>query len=68
MQERTEDIIPVERAGTLAGLIQERQCRTPKRPAYRYFDKPTETWRTLDWPCSCATVQNGWPSIWPHTI
>ena len=68
MQERTDDIIPVERAGTLAGLFQERQRRTPERPAYRYFDKPTEAWRALDWPCNCATVPNGWPSIWPRTI
>ncbi|MBI5040667.1 MAG: long-chain fatty acid--CoA ligase [Gammaproteobacteria bacterium] len=56
MQERTEDIIPVERAGTLAGLFQERLRRTPHHPAYRYFDKQTETWRALDWAAMGAQV------------
>lgn len=56
MQERTEDIIPVERAGTLAGLFQERLRRTPQRPAYRYCDKSTETWIVLDWAAMGAQV------------
>ncbi|MBU1193119.1 MAG: long-chain fatty acid--CoA ligase [Gammaproteobacteria bacterium] len=49
MQERTEDIIPVEVAGTLAGLFQERLRRSPSSPAYRYFDKQTEQWCEINW-------------------
>lgn len=49
MQDRSEDIIPVEVAGTLAGLFQERLRRSPSRPAYRYFDKQTEQWCENDW-------------------
>lgn len=49
MQERTEDIIPVEVAGTLAGLFQERLRRSPACPAYRYFDKQTEQWCEINW-------------------
>ncbi len=49
MEDRTEDIIPVEAAGTLAGLFQERVRRSPGRPAYRWFDKAEGAWREIDW-------------------
>lgn len=49
MHDWTEDIIPVEIAGTLAGLFQERVRRSPDRPAYRWFDRRSGQWRELDW-------------------
>ena len=49
MQNRTEDLIPVEVAGTLAGLFQERLRRSPSCPAYRYFDNQSKQWCEIDW-------------------
>lgn len=49
MHDWTEDIIPVETAGTLAGLFQERVRRSPDRPAYRWFDRRGGQWQMLDW-------------------
>lgn len=45
----TEDSIPVEVAGTLAGLFQERLRRTPHDAAYRQFDRDSATWVDFDW-------------------
>ncbi|HEY9198369.1 MAG TPA: AMP-binding protein, partial [Gammaproteobacteria bacterium] len=49
MQDWTEDLIPVETAGTLPGLFRERVRRSPQRPAYRWFERSSGQWRTLDW-------------------
>ncbi len=49
MQDRTEDIIPVEVAETLGGLFQERLRHSPSRPAYRYFDNQAEQWCEINW-------------------
>jgi long-chain acyl-CoA synthetase len=49
MQDWTEDIIPAETAGTLAGLFRERVRRSPRRPAYRWFDRRSGQWAGIDW-------------------
>jgi long-chain acyl-CoA synthetase len=45
----SEDLISVERAGTLDGLFHQRLHRSPDRPAYQWFDRGAETWRQLTW-------------------
>ena len=56
MHDWTEDIIPVETAGTLAGLFQERVRRSPERPACRWFDRRSGEWQALDWRGMAAQV------------
>src|SRR3954447_8060622 len=48
-QDVLSDVIPVEVAGTLDGLFQERVRRSPERIAYRDYDRSTGTWRNLTW-------------------
>jgi len=45
----TEDVIPVETAGTLDGLFRERVRRTPDGVAYRHFEKSEKAWRETSW-------------------
>lgn len=56
MQDWTEDIIPVETAGTLAGLFWERVRRSPERPAYRWHDRRSGQWQSIDWRGMAAQV------------
>ena len=49
MQDNPMDIIPMEVAGTLAGLFSERVRRSPQRVAYRDFDPSGEKWRDRTW-------------------
>jgi len=44
----SEDLISVERAGTLDGLFLQRVRRSPTRIAYRYFERD-RGWQQLDW-------------------
>ncbi len=44
-----EDLITVEAAGTLDGLLHERVRRTPDALAYRDFDRRAKAWRDIDW-------------------
>lgn len=48
-QRNSTDIIPVEIAGTLDGLFRERVRRSPKRVAYRDYDRSSGKWRDLTW-------------------
>ncbi len=48
MSRWSEDLISVERAGTLDGLFFQRFRRSPDRVAYRYHDR-TEGWKQLTW-------------------
>ncbi len=43
------NIIPVEEAGTLYGLLRARTARTPDAVAYRQFDKAADGWVGLTW-------------------
>ncbi len=43
------DLIPVETARTLAGLLAERARRSPHAPAYRWFDREAGHWHELTW-------------------
>jgi len=45
----SEDIIPVEAAGTLAGLFRERVRRTPEQIAYKHYDTATQAWLDTRW-------------------
>jgi long-chain acyl-CoA synthetase len=45
----TEDIISVEQAGTLDGLMYQRVSRTPDALAYRSYDAETKCWRDTSW-------------------
>jgi long-chain acyl-CoA synthetase len=45
----TEDIISVEQARTLDGLMWHRVRRSPATLAYRSFDAQTRTWRDTSW-------------------
>ncbi len=45
----TEDIISVEQAGTLDGLMFQRVRRTPDVLAYRSYDADTKRWRDTSW-------------------
>jgi len=49
MQDLQEDLINVETAVTLDGLFHERVRRCPEATAYRYFDKPSRSWRDVSW-------------------
>ena len=49
MQDKPMDIIPMEVAGTLAGLFSERVRRSPQRVAYRDFEPSGEKWRDRTW-------------------
>jgi len=45
----TEDIISIEAAGTLDGLMYQRVRRTPDLLAYRSYDAQTGHWRDTSW-------------------
>jgi long-chain acyl-CoA synthetase len=45
----TEDIISVEQAGTLDGLMYQRVSRTPDALAYRSYDAEAKRWRDTSW-------------------
>ena len=45
----TEDIISIEAAGTLDGLMYQRVRRTPDAMAYRSYDAETKHWRDTSW-------------------
>jgi long-chain acyl-CoA synthetase len=45
----TEDIISVEQAGTLDGLLLQRIRRTPEGLAYRSYDAQSRSWRDTQW-------------------
>ncbi len=48
MSQWSEDLISVERAGTLDGLFLQRVRRSPTRTAYRYYER-NRGWQQLDW-------------------
>ncbi|MGE5155092.1 MAG: AMP-dependent synthetase/ligase [Bdellovibrio bacteriovorus] len=48
MSQWSEDLIAVERAGTLDGLFLQRVRRSPDRVAYRYHERDAG-WRSLTW-------------------
>ena len=48
MSRWSEDLISVERAGTLDGLFLQRVRRSPGRVAYRFCDRD-RGWQQLDW-------------------
>ena len=52
----SEDLISVERARTLDGLFFQRAQRTSDRPAYQWFDRAADDWRTLTWGQTRAQV------------
>jgi long-chain acyl-CoA synthetase len=45
----TEDIISIEAAGTLDGLMYQRVRRTPDALAYRSYDPATKHWHDTSW-------------------
>ncbi|MCG7872916.1 MAG: long-chain fatty acid--CoA ligase [Candidatus Thiodiazotropha lotti] len=53
MQERkvdwSEDLIPLDQAGTLDGLFFQRVRRTPDAIAYRNYDRTQKQWYELSW-------------------
>nr|WP_207148799.1 AMP-dependent synthetase/ligase [Lamprobacter modestohalophilus] len=42
-------MISVERASTLDGLFHQRLRRSPDRAAYQWFDRTSESWRSISW-------------------
>ncbi len=44
-----ENLISVEQAGTLDGLLAVRARRTPEREAYGYYDRHAGAWRSYTW-------------------
>lgn len=48
-QQEPADLIPVEIAGTLDGLLSERVRRSPQATAYRDYDRVGGKWRNLTW-------------------
>ena len=48
MSRWSEDLISVERAGTLDGLFLQRVRRSPGRVAYRFYERDSG-WQHLDW-------------------
>lgn len=51
------DFITLDQASTLGSMFAERVRRSPDKPAYRYFDPETETWRELTWRMTWDEVQ-----------
>jgi len=49
MAEVSTDIIPLEQAGTLYGLFQERLKRSPHHAAYRSYDSKDKAWYDITW-------------------
>ncbi|NEX18287.1 MAG: long-chain fatty acid--CoA ligase [Halochromatium sp.] len=49
MNSWSEDLISVERAGTLDGLFHQRLHRSPDRIAYQWFDRASDRWRSISW-------------------
>jgi long-chain acyl-CoA synthetase len=49
MKSQTRDIISLQTANTLHGLFLERVRRTPDKPAYRYFNRESNTWEESTW-------------------
>ncbi|MCU7922912.1 MAG: long-chain fatty acid--CoA ligase [Candidatus Thiodiazotropha sp. (ex Dulcina madagascariensis)] len=45
----SEDLIPLERAGTLDGLFFQRVRRTPDALAYRHYHRLDKQWHELTW-------------------
>jgi long-chain acyl-CoA synthetase len=45
----SEDLIPLEQAGTLDGLFLQRMRRTPDLVAYRNYDRNRKQWYELSW-------------------
>ena len=56
MSKRTLDVIPVEVAGSLFGLFQERVRRTPAAVAYRHYDAMQARWENFSWQTSARQV------------
>lgn len=48
MSQWSEDLIPVEQAGTLDGLFRQRVKRSPDRVAYRFYERDSG-WQSLTW-------------------
>lgn len=49
MTEWTEDLIDVDRTGTLDRMFCERVRRSPRAIAYRQFDRTEKKWRDTSW-------------------
>ncbi|MET0054714.1 MAG: long-chain fatty acid--CoA ligase, partial [Candidatus Thiodiazotropha sp. 6PLUC10] len=47
--EWSEDLIPLEQAGTLDGLFFQRMRRTPDVVAYRHYERNRKQWYELSW-------------------
>jgi len=45
----TEDIVSIEQAGTLDGLLLQRIARSPDALAYRSYDEVTHSWDDTSW-------------------
>lgn len=45
----SEDLIPLEQAGTLDGLFFQRVRRTPDTVAYRHYHRHNKQWYELSW-------------------
>ena len=56
MPKGTLDVIPVEVAGSLSGLFQERVRRTPTTVAYRHYDAMQARWENFTWQESARQV------------
>ncbi len=50
------DVIPIQQAGTLAGLFRERVQRSPEALAYRHFDTDSQQWLDTTWQDMAAMV------------
>ena len=48
-QQWSEDLISVEDARTLDGLFWQRVHRSPRRTAYRWFERSAGEWRAIAW-------------------
>ena len=49
MAQWSEDLIPLEKAGTLDGLFNQRVQRSPQAVAYRSYDRQHKQWYELTW-------------------
>ncbi|MBL1277143.1 MAG: long-chain fatty acid--CoA ligase [Ectothiorhodospiraceae bacterium] len=56
MAKGTLDVIPIDVAGSLHGLFQERVKRTPSSVAYRYYDASASNWSEVTWQESARQV------------